>query len=122
MILDKLKPPRHKRTTICLFNFILKKEAQVEFKKEVMIRGGSRIFSRGVFPKKFQKFCRLFFRSTKLIFRAIPENYNNLILTKKFAPYAQAKFLKKQVKYTVFGHFLEKYQRGTLLLVRRSNP
>ena len=57
-------------------------------------RGGSRIFSRGGggFSKKFPKFWRPFFRSTKLIFRALPNHCFAPILAKFNPP--QASFWK----------------------------
>ena len=50
-------------------------------------QGGSRIFSRGVavFQKNFENFVKLF-GSTKLIFRALPEHYNDPHLAKISAP------------------------------------
>ena len=58
-------------------------------------RGGSRIFSRGGgFTKKIENFDDLFFRSTKLIFRALPKHCFAPIFGKFFC--AAGKFLKKQ--------------------------
>ena len=68
-------------------------------------RGGGRIF------KKISKILTtfFFFRSTKLIFRALPKHGFVPILAKFFAP--QAKFWKKQAKKGVFRHFLENFDR-----------
>ena len=59
----------------------------------VLRRGGSRIFSRGGadFQKIFENFDDLFFffRSTKLIFRALPKHGFVPILAKFFAPQAK---------------------------------
>ena len=54
----------------------------------VRIRGGSRIFLRGEadFQKIFQNFDDLFFRSNKLIFRALPKHCFASILAKFSAP------------------------------------
>ena len=57
---------------------------------KIILRGGSRIFSRGVgvdFQKKFENFDDLFFRSTKLIFRALKQ-YENAVLANFSAPQA----------------------------------
>ena len=56
----------------------------------IVIRGGSRIFSRGGggFSKKFENFDDFFFRSTKLIFRALPKHCFAPILAKFSAPQA----------------------------------
>ena len=57
-----------------------------------MTRGGSRIFSRrgwgADFHKFFENFVDIFFRSTKLIFLALTEHYDDPILTKKLEPLA----------------------------------
>ena len=71
-------------------------------------RGGSRIFSRGRIFKKFSKILTtLFFRSTKLIFRALPEHCFAPILAKCSAP--QANFWKNS-------------QKSRFWVVRGSNP
>ena len=60
------------------------------------------------FQKIFQNFDDLFFfRSTKLIFRALPKHCFAPILAKFSAP--QANFKKKTVKKAVFGHFLKNF-------------
>ena len=55
-------------------------------------RGGSRIFSRGRggadFQKKLENFDDFFFRSTKLIFRALPKHSFAPIFGKFSAPQA----------------------------------
>ena len=51
--------------------------------------------------KIFETFVNFFFRSTKLVLRALAKYYKDSILTKNFAP-KQLFFLKKQVKNTVF--------------------
>ena len=62
-----------------------------------LIRGGSRsrIFSRGDL-KKIRKFCRPFFRSTKLIFRALPKQLKDPVLVKFSVQ--QANFVKNRPK------------------------
>ena len=70
--------------------------------------GGGAVF------QKNSKIWSTFFRSTKLIFRALPEHYKDLILNKNFAPqvFVQNKknlILKKQVKkqfLSIFWKFL----------------
>ena len=57
----------------------------------VAARGGSRVFSRGGgadFQKKFENLDDLFFRSTKLIFRALPKHCFAPNLAKFSAPQA----------------------------------
>ena len=56
----------------------------------VWIRGGSRIFSRKIFKKEIESFVDLFSRSTKLIFRTLPNHYKDPIL---------AEFCALQVKF-----------------------
>ena len=79
-------------------------------------RGGSRIFSRGM--RIFKKLYRPFFRSTKLIFRALPKHCFVPILAKFSAP--QANFEKIGQK-GVFRHFLENLDRK-ILFFRRALP
>ena len=66
-------------------------------------------FSRGGggadFQKIFENFVDLFFRSTKLIFRALPKHCFVPIFGYIFC--AAGKILKKQAKNGVFRHFLE---------------
>ena len=50
----------------------------------VLIRGGSRVFSRGDSLKKIENFVSTFFRPTKFSFQSVPE-------------------------YSIFGHFLESF-------------
>ena len=75
-------------------------------KKAYLVYSGADLgFSRrgANFQKNFQNFDDLFFRSTKLIFRALPKHC--------FAPYfgkifgAAGKFLKKQSKKPFLGNF-----------------
>ena len=70
-------------------------------------KGVSRIFSRRSGFKK--KILGLFFRSTKLIFRALPKHYKIPVLAKNSVP--QAKFEKKQAKKGVSRHFFENVDR-----------
>ena len=44
-------------------------------------RGGSMIFLKGRIFRNFSKILSTFFRTTKLIFRALPEHYKDPILT-----------------------------------------
>ena len=86
-------------------------------------RGGSRIFSRGGgFSKKFPKFWRpfFFFRSTKLIFRALPKHCFAPILAKFSAP--QANFWKNSKKKAVFGHFLKNFDKKNCFFLARAPP
>ena len=70
------------------------------------VRGGSRIFSRrGRISKNFSKNLSTFFRSTKLIFRALPEHYKNPILKQKYAQIWQIFENKNQVKSQFLGTF-----------------
>ena len=66
----------------------------------LLVAGADLGFSRGGadFQKKFENFDDLFFRSTKLIFRALPKHC--------FAPILAGKFLKKkQSKKPFLGTF-----------------
>ena len=85
----------------------IKKKWLLSVKKRILFRGGSRIFSRGGadFQKIFENFVDLFFRSTKLIFRALPKHCFVPIFGYIFC--AAGKILKKQAKNGVFRHFLE---------------
>ena len=70
-------------------------------------RGASRIFSRGVeiFKKKFKNYVDLFFRATKLIFRALPKHFKDPVLAKISL---SQEFSKNRTK----RHFLENvYQK-----------
>ena len=67
-------------------------------------RRGSRNFSRGgggFLKKKNEIFLDLFFRSTKLIFWALPNHYQGTILTKFSAP--QKLFLDQQFLWKYMG-------------------
>ena len=59
------------------------------------------------FQTFIENFADLFFRSTKMIFRAHPEHYKDPILTHKNS--AERKLLNNQVRNPVFGPFLEKF-------------
>ena len=79
-------------------------------KLRLLTRGGSRIFSRAGDFQKIRKFVKRFRRSTKLIFRALPEHCKNPILT-KFC--VAGKFLRKKlftigVLYTFWKIFDQK--------------
>ena len=64
-----------------------------------------RIFLRGFeFSKEIRNFCRIFFRSTKLIFSALPNQYKNLIFTKHSAPQANV-WKKDRPKKAFLGTF-----------------
>ena len=79
-------------------------------------------FSRGVvqFLKKFRNFD-LFFKSTKLIFLALPNRYKDPILTKFSA--RQANFCKKKgAKKAVFKHSLEKFLTKKLRFFGARSP
>ena len=52
-----------------------------------IIRGESRIFSRRAEFQKNSKFLSTFFRSTKLIFRALPKHSKDPVLVKFSAPH-----------------------------------
>ena len=75
-------------------------------------RGGSRIFSRGAdFQKIFENFDDLFFffRSIRLIFRALPKQLKDPVLAKFSAP--QSIFEKTDQKsrfWALFGKFWQK--------------
>ena len=79
-------------------------------------QGGSRIFSRGGgFSKNFQNFCiliDLFFRSTKLIFRALPKHG----LVPVLAP--QAKFWKSCPEKAFLGTFWKILTKNRVFSVR----
>ena len=49
---------------------------KIDWLKNITLNHGSRIFSRGGggFQKIFENFVDLFFRSTELIFRALPKH------------------------------------------------
>ena len=87
------------------FSFFCSYGEKIESQLRIQSGGGSRIFSRGGggggggFSKKL-------FRSTKLIFRALPKHCFAPILAKFSAPHAN--FLKT-VKKAVFGHFLKNF-------------
>ena len=55
-------------------------------------RGGPRIFSRGerIFKKIFENFVDLYFRSTELIFRALPKHGFVTVLAKFSAQQAKS--------------------------------
>ena len=72
----------------------------------VFIRRGSRSWGGGGGFRK--KFSRTFFRSTKLIFWALPNQYKDPILTKLFVP--QASFSKNFIM-----HFLEIFDQKIAL-------
>ena len=69
--------------------------------------GGGRIF------KKFRKFCRPFFTSTKLIFRALPKHC--------FAP-IWPNFEKNRPKKGVFRHFLEIFDQKIAFFFGARSP
>ena len=83
-----------------------------------VIRGGSRIFSRGGgFSKNFPKFWRpFFFRSTKLIFRALPKHCFAPTLAKFSAP--QANFWKNSQKSRFWAIFEKCWQKNRVFLAR----
>ena len=91
------------------------------WKVNIQSRGGSRIFSRGGggFSKNFPKFWRtfFFFRSTELIFGALPKHCFAPILAKFSAP--QANFWKTGEK-SRFWHFLENFDKKTRFFGARS--
>ena len=84
-------------------------------------RGGSRIFSRGGgFWNNFRKFWRpfVFFRSTKLIFRALPTHCFAAILAKFSAP--QANFWKNSQKSRFWALFEKFWQKKSRFFGARS--
>ena len=98
---------KSKKINFC--NFLNFKKALKNSKKTnflIGIRGGSRIFSRGGgadFQKNFENFVDLFFfRSTKLIFRALLFWLNFL---------RRRQIFEKTVKKAVFGHFLKNFDK-----------
>ena len=94
-------------------------------KKLIIIRGGSRIFSRGGgadFRKIFQNFDDLFFffRSTKLIFWALPKHCFAPILAKFSAP--QANFWKNSQKSRFWALFEKVWQKNCVFFGARCPP
>ena len=74
------------------------------------------------FQKKIRKFWRpffFFFRSTKLIFRALPKQCFAPILAKFSAP--QANFWKNSQK-SRFGHFLKNFDKKIAFFLARAPP
>ena len=63
----------------------------------VLIRGGSRVFSRGDSLKKFENFVSAFFRPTKFSFQSVPE-------------------------YSIFGHFMESFDKKSCVFFWRAFP
>ena len=90
------------------------------FKKVFMCSWADLGFSReggGI----FKKFCRPFFRSTKLIFRALPKHCFVHILAKFSAP--QAKFKKKkQARKAFLGTFWKMLTKKNRVFSVRSPP
>ena len=88
----------------------------------ILIRGGSRVFSRGGgvdFQKFFQNFDDLFFfRLTKLIFRALPKHCFTPILAKFSAP--QADFWKNSQKSRFWALFEKFWQNIAFFFDARS--
>ena len=73
----------------------------------------------GRFSKSFENFVDLFFKSTKLIFRALTNHFKDSILTKLSEP--QAKIFLKKAKNGVFRHFLKNVDQK-IAFFRRALP
>ena len=87
----------------------------------VLSRGGSRIFSRGAGFQKISKILTtLFFRTTKLIYRALPKYYKDSIMTKNSAP--QAKCEKKRTKKEFLDTFWKNFDQKNRVILARAPP
>ena len=90
---------------------------------EIFKSGADLGFSRGGgadFQKKIENFDDLFFfRSTKLIFRALPKHCFAPVLAKFSAPQAN---LKKTVKKAVIWPLFEKFRQKIAFFLARAPP
>ena len=80
-------------------------------------------FSRGGggadFQKIFENFDDLFFRSSKLIFRALLKQYENAVLAK----FLRRQILKKKTgKKVIFGLFLENFDKKIAFFLGARSP
>ena len=66
----------------------------------IIVRGESRIFSREADFKKNLKFCRPFFRKTKLVFRALPKHWKVPALVKISPSVIVTKIVNSSIIYT----------------------
>ena len=106
-----------------LFNCLTKprKVSFIDYTKNLR-RGGSRVFSRGGggFSKYFGKFCPTFFRSTKMIFRALPKHYKDRVLS-KFSAQQAAKLWRNRPKIAVSGTFSKMFTKKPRFFGARSS-
>ena len=109
---------KYKNQVIKYFHLEKKSESEISmielrraYKNTYLLPGGgSRIFSRGGGRIFFENFVDLFFfRSTELIFWALPKHGLVPVWGQIFC--AAGKILKKQSKQGVFRHFLESFDQ-----------
>ena len=74
------------------------------------------------FQKKFESFDDFFFRSTKLIFRALPKHCFAPFFCLNFLLRRRQIFEKKTVKKAVFGHFLKNFDKKIAFFLARAHP